>query len=214
MVESDYPNSVDHDLQPVRALNDLLFCPRRCALHRIEGVWVENVATLEGSLAHKKVHAEPSHEETGATGRIVRGLWLRSNRLRLVGVADLVEFQPEPYPIEYKRGKRRRWDNDDVQLCAQALCLEEMLATSVPRGAVFHVRSKRRRELEFDAALRKTTEDAVARLHALIQAGEVPPPVLHPKCKQCSLHAVCMPELITVPARYRHAADKLFVIEP
>src|ERR1700739_82307 len=99
----------DDDLLPIRALNDLLFCPRRCALHRIEGLWYENAATLEGSLAHKKVHAEPSEEERAAPGRIVRGLWLRSNRLRLVGVADLVEFRPEPYPVEYKRGKRRRW---------------------------------------------------------------------------------------------------------
>ena len=144
----------DDELQPIRALNDLLFCPRRCALHRIEGVWVENAATTEGTLAHKKVHAGPSEDELGSTGRIVRGLWLRSNRLRLVGVADLVEFRPEPYPIEYKRGRRRRWDNDDVQLCAQALCLEEMLGQAVERGAVFHVRSKRRREVVFDAKLR------------------------------------------------------------
>src|SRR5262245_29725586 len=128
------PDTQDDDLQPIRALNDLLFCPRRCALHRLEQIWVENQYTLEGSLAHRRVHSDPSREELGATGRVVRGLWLRSNRLRLVGVADLVELRPEPYPVEYKRGRRRRWDNDEVQLCAQALCLEEMLGTSVPRG--------------------------------------------------------------------------------
>jgi CRISPR-associated exonuclease Cas4 len=202
----------DADYCTIGSLNDLLFCPRRCALHRIEGLWAENVATIEGSLAHKRVHADPADEETSAGGRVVRGLWLRSDRLRLVGIADLVEFRPEPYPVEYKRGKRRRWDNDDVQLCAQALCLEEMLGRPVPRGAVFHVRSKRRRELEFDVHLRQMTEEAAARLHQLIQAGEVPPPILHPKCQQCSLHAVCMPELISAPARYRSAAEALFVV--
>lgn len=206
------PDTQDDDLQPIRALNDLLFCPRRCALHRIEQIWVENQYTLEGSLAHRRVHADPSREELGATGRIARGLWLRNNRFRLVGIADLVEFRPEPYPVEYKRGRRRRWDNDDVQLCAQALCLEEMFGTSVPRGAIFHVRSKRRRAVEFDAALRRTTEEAIARLHALIQAQEVPPPVLHPKCKACSLHAICMPELLTAQAAYRQAAAELFQV--
>ena len=204
----------DDDLQPISALNHLLFCPRRCALNHIEGVWLENHLTLEGTLAHKKVHAEGSQEEDGTAGRTVRGLWLRSNRLRLVGVADLVEFRREPYPVEYKRGKRRKWDNDEVQLCAQALCLEEMLGVSVPRGAIFHVRSKRRREVDLDADLRRRTEDAVVRLHALIQAGEVPAPILHPKCKHCSLHAVCMPELLVAPARYQREAAELFVVRP
>src|SRR5581483_4674553 len=114
---------------------------------------------------------------------------------------DLVEFRPEPYPVEYKRGPRRRWDNDDVQLCAQALCLEEMLHTTVPTGAVFHVRSRRRREVVFDADLRHRTEQAVADLHTLLASGRTPPPVLHKKCKSCSLHALCMPELLSQPDR-------------
>src|SRR5437870_4062673 len=98
----------DDDL-PLSALNDLLFCPRRCALHRIEGLWTDNVHTVEGTFAHKKVHAERSSEHDESPYRVVRGLWLRSERLRLIGVADLVEFRPVPYPVEYKRGKRRRW---------------------------------------------------------------------------------------------------------
>jgi CRISPR-associated exonuclease Cas4 len=202
----------DDDFQPLRALNDLLFCPRRCALHRIEGLWTENAYTLEGSLSHRKVH-DGSDEDDVVTGRVVRGLWLRSNRLRMVGVADLIEFRPEPYPVEYKRGRRRKWDNDEVQLCAQALCLEEMLGTRVPRGAIFHVKSKRRREVVFDEKLRQLTEDAVARLHAIIQAGTVPPPVLHPKCRACSLHDVCMPELVSAPTRFENAREQLFVVE-
>ncbi len=202
----------EEDFAPLSALNDLLFCPRRCALHRLEQIWVDNAYTLEGTQAHHKVHADAAPEEATAAGRIVRGLWVRSRRLRLVGKTDLVEFRPEPYPVEYKRGKRRRWDNDEVQLCAQALCLEEMLGTAVPWGAIFHVRSKRRREVVFDAALRRTTEEAAVRLHDLLRAGEVPPPVLHPKCRACSLHDVCLPELLTAQQAYRRAADRLFTV--
>ena len=97
-----------------------------------------------------------------------------------------------------------------MQLCAQALCLEEMLGVAVPRGAIFHVRSKRRREVAFDAKLRQTTEEAVRRLQELMATGEVPAPVLHPKCKQCSLYRVCMPELLTQQGRYARAAAALF----
>jgi CRISPR-associated exonuclease Cas4 len=196
---------------PLSALNDLLFCPRRCALHRNEGLWVENRHTVEGSHAHRVVHASPARATEEGAHRAVRGLWLRSVRLRLVGVADLVEFRPQPYPVEYKRGKRRRWDNDEVQLCAQALCLEEMLSVSVPAGAVFHVRSGRRREVAFDGSLRRVTEEAVVRLHALITSAATPPPVPHPKCKQCSLYELCLPELVAECARYRRAAGALFV---
>src|SRR5579885_3141566 len=151
MAESS-TDSPHGDYPPLSALNDLLFCPRRCALHRSEGLWVENRHTVEGSHAHRVVHASPARASGEGAYRSVRGLWLRSDRLRLVGVADLVEFRPQPYPVEYKRGKRRRWDNDEVQLCAQALCLEEMLGASVPAGAVFHVRSGRRHEVNFDDA--------------------------------------------------------------
>jgi CRISPR-associated exonuclease Cas4 len=205
-------DSCEDEFQPIRALNDLLFCPRRCALHRSEGLWVENRHTVEGSHAHRVVHASPARASDEGAHRTVRGLWLRSTRLRLVGVADLVEFRPQPYPVEYKRGKRRRWDNDDAQLCAQALCLEEMLGVAVPAGAVFHVRSGRRREIVFDDALRRLTEDAVARLHALLASGATPPPVPHPKCKQCSLYELCMPDLVADRAAYARAAGVLFAV--
>jgi len=100
-----------------------------------------------------------------------------------------------PYPIEYKRGKRKKWDNDDVQLCAQALCLEEMLGVAVPRGAIFHIKSKRRREVAFTDKLRAKTEAAAARLHELIAAGITPPAVLKPQCDGCSLRGICLPGL-------------------
>ena len=143
----DFPTDsavTDDELLPISALNDYLFCERRCALHRTEQIWVENRYTLEGSMSHRKVHADPTSADLRASGQLVRGMWLRSERMRLIGVADLVEFEEYPFPVEYKRGPRRRWNNDDVQLCAQALCLEEMLGTQVPAGAVFHVRTRRR----------------------------------------------------------------------
>jgi CRISPR-associated exonuclease Cas4 len=203
---------------PLSALNDLLFCDRRCFLHRVEGVWVENHHTAAGSRDHRRVHA--AKDADPSTGRTARGLWVVSHRLRVVGVCDLVEFRPGPsgggskpdvpYPVEYKRGKRRRWDNNEVQLCAQAMGLEEMLGVPVPAGAVYFVKTRRRQEVAFTPALRQKTAEAAARLHELLAATAAPPPRPHPKCKQCSVHAVCLPELVADPAAYRRAAAALF----
>jgi CRISPR-associated exonuclease Cas4 len=200
----------DDDFLPLSALNDFLFCARRCALHRVEGVWTENVHTVEGSQAHRRVHAPGKHQSDESPFREVRGLRLRSDRLRLIGVADLVEFRPQPYPVEYKRGKRRRWDNDEVQLCAQALCLEEMLGGRIAAGAIFHVKSKRRREVVLDDDLRQLTVETARRLHELVASGRIPPPVPMPKCRQCSLRPLCMPELVADTRAYQRAATELF----
>jgi CRISPR-associated exonuclease Cas4 len=222
----------DDDLLPIRALNDLLFCERRCVLHHREKVWVENRYTLEGTAAHSKVHAEPTDEELGGVGRRSRNVWLRSDRLKLVGVADLVEFRTPsstggsrplltdvehklvPYPIEYKRGPRRRWDNDDVQLCAQALCLEEMLGVDVPAGAVFHFKSRRRREIHFDARLRALTKRTVARLHELLAGDTIPLPINKPRCHGCSLYELCLPEVIGQRDRYADYLRQLYETGP
>jgi CRISPR-associated exonuclease Cas4 len=187
-------------------------------LHRVEGVWLENVHTASGSLDHQRVHSAGHAQESPF--RVAYGLRLVSHRLRLVGVADVVEFHPDPgggpdipFPVEYKRGRRRRWDNDDAQLCAQALCLEEMLGLPVPRGAIYHVKSKRRRDVAFDAHLRAKTEDAVVRLHQLLASGTPPAPIIHPKCRQCSLNALCLPDLVVAKTRYQRAARELFTCE-
>jgi CRISPR-associated exonuclease Cas4 len=204
------------DYPPLSALNDFLFCPRRCYLHRVEGVWLENAHTASGSLAHQRVHDPRDADESPF--RTARGVRLVSHRLRLVGVADLVEFHPHPnggpdipFPVEYKRGRRRRWDNDEVQVCAQALCLEEMLAVGVPAGAIFSAKSKRRREVLFDQALRQQTVEAAARLHELLASGLTPPPLVHPKCKECSVNSLCLPNLVADQACYQQAARDLFV---
>jgi CRISPR-associated exonuclease Cas4 len=204
---------------PLSALNDLLFCPRRCALHRLEGLWADTRHTVEGSHAHRHAHADPARSSDEGPFRTVRGMWVVSRRLRVVGVADVVEFRPTtpeggevPYPIEYKRGRRRRWDNDDVQLCAQALCLEEMLGVEAPAGAVFNVRSRKRREVRFTPALRRQTEEAAVRLHELLARGVTPPPVPHPKCQQCSVRQICLPDLVADAGGYRRAWRELFVV--
>ena len=196
------------------ALNQLVFCERRCALIHIEGVFVENAFTLEGTFAHEA--ADMSGYEIKEGVRIVHALPLRSLRLNLTGKSDIVEFHPQPdgpeipFPVEYKRGARKKWQNDDIQLCAQALCLEEMLAVSVPRGAIFHVSSKRRRDVEFTAQLRAQTEAAAARLHELVASRHIPPAVLLPKCEGCSLHEICMPELSNRRSEIRAASARIF----
>lgn len=199
---------------PLSALNQLVFCERRCALIHIEGVFAENGFTIEGTLAHER--ADLSGYEVKEGVRVVHALPLRSARLKLSGKADIVEFhlqrgRPEtPFPVDYKRGRRNRWQNDDVQLCAQALCLEEMLSVLVPHGAIFHASSKRRREVEFTPQLRAQTEKAVSRLHELIASARIPAAVLMPKCEGCSLHEICMPELSIRRAEIAIAAMELF----
>jgi CRISPR-associated exonuclease Cas4 len=196
---SDHHQVVEDDLLPISALQHLLFCERQCALIHIEGLWVENRLTVEGRYLHDKAHDGPS--ETRAGVRIARGLAIRSFRLGLVGKADVVEFHsppdahsPRPFPVEYKRGKPKRHDADRVQLCAQALCLEETLGVPVPAGALFYARPRRREDVRFDEALRRLTEAAARRLHALIASGRTPAAVKEPKCDSCSLLHVCLPE--------------------
>ena len=211
MISLPQAGDAAEDYPSLSSLNHLLFCERRCYLTRVEGVWVENAHTLTGSRDHKRVH-ETKDADT-AEGRSARGLRLVSHTLKVQGVADLVErVGGVPFPVEYKRGKRRAWDNDDVQLCAQAICLEEMLGVAVPAGAIFHVRTKRRRDVAFTRALRDKTQRAAERLHELLKQSVAPAPVLHKKCKECSLHAVCLPELLSAPDAYSRAARSLFVV--
>ena len=184
----------ENDLLPISALQHLIFCERRCALIHVERMWAENRLTAEGRLLHDRAHAASSESRNGV--RIVRALRLRSLRLGLIGVADVVEFRGRtPFPVEYKRGKPKPDACDEVQLCAQALCLEEMLTCSVSAGALFYGKTRRRKDVKLDDALRSKTENAAERLHALIRRGEIPPAVFEPKCAHCSLKDLCMPAL-------------------
>jgi CRISPR-associated exonuclease Cas4 len=177
---------------PISGLQHLAFCPRQWALIHLEQVWVENVRTAEGRLLHER--ADLPGESRRANVRTVRGMWLRSERLGLTGRADIVEFKPEPFPVEYKRGKSKPNDCDTVQLCAQALCLEEMLDKVIERGAIFYGNPRRRLEVEFTSQLRSRTEELAATMHRLYRSQVTPAATPGPYCRNCSLIDVCLPE--------------------
>lgn len=196
----------EDDLLPLSGLQHLLFCERQCALIHIEQAWTENVFTAEGRVMHERVDAG-GHESRGDV-RLAFGLALRSLRLGLSGKADVVEFHREPaargstrsgsflwrpFPVEHKRGRPKKADWDKVQLCAQAMCLEEMLRLDVPRGALFYGKTRRRLDVVFNAYLRGRTEETARRVHALIESGVTPPPVYTKGCESCSFLESCLP---------------------
>jgi CRISPR-associated exonuclease Cas4 len=180
------------DALPLSGLQHLAFCPRQWALIHLEQAWEENRLTAEGRLLHEV--ADQPGQANRSSLRTVRGLALRSSRLRLSGRADVVEFRPGPYPVEYKRGRAKPTDCDLVQLCAQALCLEEMLGTRIERGAIFYGQPRRRLEVVFDAALRQRTEQLCEQMHQLYRAAETPAARPSSHCKSCSLAGVCLPD--------------------
>ncbi len=191
---------MDDDLLSLSALQHFAFCPRQCALIHIEQVWVENRFTAEGRVMHDKAH-DGDQVETRDGVRVERGIALRSLRLGLIGKSDIVEFHRAaegrgcvPFPVEYKRGKPKPDDCDKVQLCAQAMCLEEMLGVEIPAGAIFYGKTRRRLDVVFDAELRRSTENAAVSLREFIRKGITPKPVYTSKCEACSLIDVCLPK--------------------
>jgi CRISPR-associated exonuclease Cas4 len=191
----------EDDLLPISALQHLLYCERQCALIHLEQVWAENSLTVRGRHLHERADSGTSQRRDGV--HAVRSLPLRSLRWGLIGKADMVEFggPPSPddgrrcFPVEYKRGKPKAHDADRVQLCAQALCLEEMLGEEVAAGALFYGKTRRRLEVAFDAELRGVTENTIGRLHELMAARRTPVAVYErAKCDRCSLIHLCMPK--------------------
>ncbi len=167
---------------PISALQHAVYCLRQAALIHLERQWAENRFTAEGDVLHAVADKGGSRKARGM--RRVMSLPLASQRLNLTGVADLVEFAPGPegetaLPIEYKRGKPKLHRADEVQLCAQALCLEEMTGQSVAQGALFYAQTKRRVTVPFDADLRDLTEGTIAELATILASGVTPPPTPH-----------------------------------
>ena len=216
----------EDDLLPISGLQHLLFCERRAALVHTEGLWNENIFTTEGGLMHERVHE--AETEVRGDVRIVRGLRLRSLRLGLSGMADMVEFHRigedgsakgvelegvpghwKPVPIEYKRGRLRHEEGYEIQTCAQAMCLEEMLGVEIPSGAIYYGKTKRRLEIDFDTNLREATESAVARLHELLESEETPKAERGPKCQRCSLIDLCLPRVTGQPRNIRRYLQKI-----
>ncbi len=188
------PEAMEIESVLISLLNDYVFCPRRAGLKLIEGLRSDNEHTALGRLLHD--HADEPGYETEAGVTLLRALPLFSNRYGLVGKADIVEMRGgRPTPVEYKKGKRRPFENDDVQLCAQALCLEEMFGVDVPEGFIYHAASKRRRAVIFNDRLREETKYAIEAVRKMLADGRVPSAILMPRCEGCSLHEVCLPEI-------------------
>lgn len=207
----------EDDLLPLSALQHLAFCPRQWGLIHLEGVWEESVTTLEGRFLHEQAHAGGT--EVRRDIRIARELHLRCLRLGLSGKADVVEFHCipsseeqgctdethretilpgvsgvwEPFPVEYKRGRPKSGTCDEVQLCAQAFCLEEMLGVVIPAGAIFYGETRRRHTVEFGTVLREETETLAGKLHELTERGITPHAEYDSRCRGCSLAEACLP---------------------
>jgi len=205
-------------LLPLSGLQHIYFCERQCALIHVEQVWAENLHTAEGRIMHE-------HVDEGGSGsrgdlKIARSLPLRSLQLGLVGKADVVEFHREtdakgkalwrPFPVEYKRGKPKKDNCDKIQLCAQAICLEEMLDCNVPEGALYYGKPHRRLEVSFNEELRRETEQTANRLQSLIRSGKTPSANYEKKCDSCSLLELCMPKVTGAPKTVAKYLSRMF----
>jgi len=206
----------DNELLPLSALQHYAYCPRQFALIHIEQQWAENRFTAEGQVLHERVNSGVT--ESRGDLHIARSTRLVSQRLGLIGIADLIEFHRttegngarlagrsgywQPFPVEYKRGRAKADDWDRLQLCAQALCLEEMLDVAVPEGALFYGKPRRREQVIFVANLRAKTCELSLQMHQLWGSGQTPAPEPGPRCDRCSLQALCLP---------RHASVKLYL---
>ncbi len=202
---------LEDDLIMISALQHYLFCPRQCALIHIEQQWVENIYTAEGQVLHERVHT--AGKESRRKIKIEFDLPLRSLELGLIGRGDVVEFHLleddhwQPFPVEYKRGRPKKDNCDKVQLCAQAISLEEMLDAEVPLGALYYGKKKRRLEVAFSKELRKETKDTAQELHNLMRSGKTPPPVTDERCENCSFITDCLPNVVCKKvgvAKYLH----------
>jgi CRISPR-associated exonuclease Cas4 len=217
----------EDDLLPISSLQHLAFCERQWSLIHMEGEWSENVRTIEGKQLHEYVHEQGSTSKSGV--RLVRGLKLRSFAFGLFGVADLVEFHKDdsgapvsglrgryvPFPVEYKRGRKRYDIADEIQLCAQTVCLEEMFGTPVPRGAVYYGQPKRRAEIALSEGLRARLSEYCVRARELLSNASRARPNVGRHCASCSLAEQCMPEVLKNDASAKYVAGmRKFAAEP
>ena len=198
------------DLVMISAIQHYSYCPRQCALIHIEQTFEENIFTLRGRAAHERVD-EPCGQTLEGV-RVERALPLWAERWGLIGKADVVEFYDRtPCPVEYKHGPRRPQLHDDLQLCAQGLCLEEMFCEPVPSGAIYHHSSRRRREVIFDSELRDKVIDTVTKIRSLFRKSRLPLPARDGRCENCSLLDSCMPS-VSERTRLRAFQRELFQV--
>lgn len=199
----------DEDLILISALEHWSYCPRQCALIHLEQTYDENIFTLRGNRAHENAHQESVQTEDGI--RVVRGLPLWSDRVGLLGKADIVEWHGDiPFPVEYKVGRKRNWGHEVIQLCAQAMCLAEMLNCPVPGGAIYYVGSKRRRHVLFTDDDIHAVETATSAIRAMLRQDRLPNAIDDARCSNCSLADACTPAIASRPAVIRGHYAELF----
>jgi len=206
--------TLDEEIEPVMisALEHYSYCPRQCALIHIEQTFDENIYTLKGHMAHERVDQAIIRNEDDM--RVERGLPLWSRRLGLTGKADVVEFHGSvPYPVEYKLGKQRKWQYEAIQVCAQALCLEEMIGCPVPKGAIYYCSSRVRREIIFDVHLRETVVQVADAVRTMLKSMAMPPAVNDQRCERCSLIESCLPKVVAKPGQWQFYRTALFATE-
>jgi CRISPR-associated exonuclease Cas4 len=190
------------DYISIASLNQYNYCPHRCWLMFCAGEFVDNQYTIEGTSLHDRVHTlgESNRDETWQ----VRAIWLKSDRYGLIGKADLIEAQDGCiYPVEYKRSARGEFTNDELQVCAQALCLEEMTGRTIDRGYVYYCQSHQRQEVELTPKLRDMTIGSIASVRELLATGKMPKPIYSPRCQGCSLQAQCLPKAANKVSKYQ-----------
>ncbi len=194
MTEADYI--------AIAALNQYSFCPHRCWRMFCAGEFVENQYTIEGTSLHDRVHTvgEGNRQETYQ----VRAIWLKSEHYGLIGKSDLIEaVDGQIYPVEYKRSSKGEFENDALQVCAQALCLEEMTGKVVDQGYVYYAQSHQRVVVPLTEDLRRETVETILVVRSLIETGQMPLPEYKPRCKGCSLYDQCLPQAATKLRRYQ-----------
>ncbi len=187
------------DFLPLSGLQHMIYCPRQCGLIHVDREWEENLFTAEGRVLHERVNEGGEQEKSGV--RLRYSMALKSFSLGMFGLADCVEFHKQgdgvwmPVPVEYKRGKPKLIDADRVQLCGQAICLEEMLQVKIPEGYLFYASPRRRETVPFDAALRNLTQKTAWDFHAMMESGVLPRARYRKdRCDRCSLLDICRPK--------------------
>ena len=192
------------------ALQHWSYCPRQCALIHVEQAFDENVYTMRGNAAHERVD-DPGFE-TFEGVRAERALPVWSDQLGLIGKCDVVEFHPDGriYPVEYKHGRKREKTHDDIQLAAQAMCLEEMTGKAITHGAIYHHGSRRRRDVAITQDLRDMVIETVRAIRPMLESGKLPPPVNDARCKDCSLKEICQPQAVANHAIQHGLLETLF----
>lgn len=188
----------EEDYIQLSAIQHYVFCPRQCALIHVQGIWGENMFTAKGKIMHEKV--DSGEDESRGDRQILRSLNIYSKRLGLSGRCDVVEIlgrgeDSTPYPVEYKSGKPKNDISDMAQLCAQSLCLEEMMNMPIRKAAIFYGKPRRRLEVDIDDDLRRSTEEIIKAIHKMISEKSIPSGKYESKCDSCSLHEACMPEV-------------------